>query len=236
MHSLTPEFHWLELGDVNAYLWTGQGGPTLIDTGYPWTFTKLRAEMAAVDVAPSDLQRIIVSHGDIDHAGGLTELRNQSNAVICCHAAEAAYVRGLKRKKRARNLAGLLTTPILLVLNWRYKPYRGKIEELVIDGKKLPEGFIVIHTPGHSPGHIALYHKEARILIAGDSLVNRKGKLGLPPALFTPNMAQAIESLQRYTRLKYDIACFGHGPALTSNASARIAEFVQRQQSTPAPT
>lgn len=235
MQSLTPEFHLLELGDINAYLWTGKGGPTLIDSGYPWTFKQLLAEMASADVAPTDLQRIIITHGDIDHSGGLTELQKQSSAAICCHAAEAAYVRGEKRKKRAHNLVGLLTAPVLLFVNWRYKPHIENIEELVIEGKQLPEGFTVIHTPGHSPGHIALYHEEARILVTGDSLTHRNARLGLPPALFTPNMAQAIESLHKYTRLKYDIACFGHGPALMPDASRRIAEFVQSLDAKLAP-
>jgi len=41
METVRPHLLRIELSNVNAFLWTGPGGPTLIDTGYPWTFNKL---------------------------------------------------------------------------------------------------------------------------------------------------------------------------------------------------
>ncbi|NOZ50125.1 MAG: MBL fold metallo-hydrolase [Chloroflexi bacterium] len=230
MQSLNSEFHWLQLGDVNAYLWTGAGGPSLIDSGYPWTTEKLLQEMRAAGVHPADLKRIIITHADLDHTGGLTYLLEQSPARVCCHTAEAAYVQGQKHKRR-RGLGGILNTPIFWFLNWKYQSRIKHIAELVLDGQTLPEGFTVIHTPGHSPGHIALHHKQAGLLITGDALGHRHGKLSLPPAVFTPNMGQAKESLQKFLRLRYDTACFGHGPPLTPNAADHIAAFLQAQPS-----
>ncbi len=230
MQSLSRDLHWLQLGDVNAFLWTGDGGPTLIDCGYPWTFDKLLQEMRAAHVHPADLHRIIITHADLDHTGGLNALLQQSPARVCCHTAEAAYVLGA-RSKRRQGLVGMLSTPIFLLLNRKYHSQVKHIDQLLLDGEKLPCGFTVIHTPGHSPGHIALHHARAGVLILGDALINRKQRLSLPPSVFTPDMAQARESLQKLLRLHYDIACFGHGPVLAEQADVQIKAFIKAQTS-----
>ena len=47
-----------------------------------------------------------------------------------------------------------------------------KVDEDLADGEELDYGggIVVIHTPGHTPGHICLYHKESKSLIVGDAL------------------------------------------------------------------
>ncbi len=226
MERLRENFYALPLNGVNAFLWTGPGGPTLIDTGYPWTADKLLAQIQEAGVQASELQRIIITHADLDHAGGLDAVRAHTQAQVCCHTAEADYVLGRRHKGR-KGLAGVLSTPIFLLLNRKYKPHLQRIDQLLLDGETLPDGFTVLHTPGHSPGHICLHHKEAGIMIFGDALANRDGELTLPPKIFTPNMPQANESLQAVLRKHYDLACFGHGPALQPQADAAITAFVK---------
>ena len=98
-------------------------------------------------------------------------------------------------------------------------------DELVVDGQESPEGFTVITTPGHTPGHISLLDRKRRILIAGDALSNRKGKLAPPPAMFTPDMKNAQRSIWKLAK-KYgdeiDVIVFGHGPPILSNGGARL--------------
>ena len=210
---------------VNAYLWTGAGGPTLIDTGMPGAVKTILADLAAVGVEPAALQRIIITHADLDHVGGVKELARLTQAAIACHTAESAYVRGHKRKGPTPNLLGYLVRPIFGLINRRYQPGAPRVDELLLDGQALPEGFTVIHTPGHAPGQIALHHAERGILITADALNNRGGKLGTPPPLFTPKMGAAYESIARLGKLKYEVACFGHGPPILSAADAAIAAF-----------
>ncbi len=98
-------------------------------------------------------------------------------------------------------------------------------DELVVDGQETPEGFTVITTPGHTAGHISLLDRKRRILIAGDALSNRKGKLAPPPAMFTPDMKNAQRSIWKLAK-KYgdeiDVIVFGHGPPILSNGGARL--------------
>ena len=93
-------------------------------------------------------------------------------------------------------------------------------DELYVDGQHTPEGFTVIHTPGHTPGHISLLHRDKRVLIVGDALNNRGGKLQLPPPLFTPDMKNAERSVWKLAK-KYgdeiDVVVFGHGDPIPAN-------------------
>lgn len=227
METVAPDLHWIDLGAVNVYLWTGPGGPSLIDAGMPGSVDKLIAELRTLGIAPADLRRILVTHGDLDHIGGLKRLQAQSQALICCHAVEETYARGHKLKPAPPSVLGYLTRPLFLLIDRIYKPGATRIDELVIEGHVTPEGFTILHTPGHSPGHMALWHKERGLLIAGDALNNRNGKLGAPPPIVTPKLAMARESIVKLGKLNYEVACFGHGPPLRSGADAAVAAFAQ---------
>ena len=108
-------------------------------------------------------------------------------------------------------------------------------DELWVDGNVTPEGFTVIHTPGHTPGHISLLHKEKRLLITGDALFNRQSKLSLPPEMFTPDMQNAQRSVWKLAKKygdDYDVIVFGHGPPIMQNAGKRVQAMASQIFST----
>lgn len=228
MQLVVSDLYRIELGAVNVYLWTGVGGPSLIDTGMPGTVDKLLAELRAQGIAAADLRRILITHADLDHTGGLRRMKAESGAPVCCHAVEAEYVRGVKLRAVNPSLLGYATRPIFLLVDRIYRPGVSQVEELVIEGHVTPEGFSAIHTPGHSPGHMSLLHKERGILIAGDALSNRRGKLSGPAPIATPKLALAYESIGKLARLNYEVACFGHGPPILNGASVAVAAFAQQ--------
>jgi len=80
------------------------------------------------------------------------------------------------------------------------------------DGKLQPIGGLVpSHTPGHSPGHTAYYHPEDRILLAGDLFTSKRGQLRRPMAMFTADMARAVESGAVVKELKPCWVAICHG-------------------------
>ena len=64
-------------------------------------------------------------------------------------------------------------------------------------------GIEIIETPGHMPGHISIYIKESRTLIAGDALVIEDNKLTIANPQYTLDMGEAKKSINKL--LNYDI-------------------------------
>lgn len=90
----------------------------------------------------------------------------------------------------------------------------------------------VIHTPGHTPGHISLYHKLSKTLIAADSLFCLNGKLRGPIAHVTPEIEQAVRSLEKY--LDYDVenAVCCHVGLASDDVNQQLKQLVEEGMQT----
>ena len=89
-------------------------------------------------------------------------------------------------------------------------------------------GTIALHTPGHTPGHLCLYVKRPKVLIAGDALNVEEGKLIGPRAQFTADLAVALRSVEKLAR--YDIEsviCYHGGIYNNADVNQRIAEIAR---------
>lgn len=208
---------------VHVYLWRWAEGVTIIDTGTSGNADKILAGVGQLGLQPSDVKRIIITHGDADHSGSLKALKRATGAQVICHTVEKEFLEHPGRRKPAKTPLGLLLRPIFAVLmllpQFRVEPLSP--DRTHVDGDKLPEGFTIIHTPGHTPGHISLLHPEKRLLIAGDAVHNRGGKLGAPPPILTPDMENAHLSIWKLAKKygsDFDVAVFGHGPPIREKA------------------
>ncbi len=84
-----------------------------------------------------------------------------------------------------------------------------------------------IHTPGHTPGNIALLMPARRLLIAGDS-AGRFRRVAQPLGMYTEDPAAARTSIRKLAELDFDAACFGHGRPLRSGANAEFRRLADR--------
>ena len=91
-------------------------------------------------------------------------------------------------------------------------PPKGKVSDTVIDGQELPYcgGILILHTRGIL-GHISLYLKQSKTLIAGDSMYSVNGKLGGIHAPTTLNIMEAQQSLKKYLNLDIESVVCYHG-------------------------
>ncbi len=106
------------------------------------------------------------------------------------------------------------------------------VDLAVQDGHRLELGgplgdAMVVHVPGHSSGSIALLLPSERMLICGDTLDHRRGRLGPPPKPFTEDMDLALASIRLMADLEFDILCPGHGAPIIDGAGEQVRAMAQ---------
>ncbi|HDR7612481.1 TPA: MBL fold metallo-hydrolase [Bacillus mycoides] len=186
----------------------------LIDTGFPGQIEDIQVEMDKVGVSFGKLKVVILTHQDIDHIGSLPELLQNcgSNITVCAHELDKPYIEGelpLLKDAQVQN------------------PPKGNVSDTVIDGQELPYcgGILIIHTPGHTPGHISLYLRQSKTLIAGDSMYSVNGILGGIHAPTTLDIKEAQNSLKKYLNLEIDSVVCYHGGLSKGNINAQIQKL-----------
>jgi glyoxylase-like metal-dependent hydrolase (beta-lactamase superfamily II) len=85
---------------------------------------------------------------------------------------------------------------------------------------------VIVGAPGHTPGQVAAWFEEERVLVAGDALASHDGQPMV--GVFNADPAAAAATAQRLARLDAEVACFGHGEPLRSDAAARLAQVLGR--------
>ncbi|MGB7595435.1 MAG: MBL fold metallo-hydrolase [Erysipelotrichaceae bacterium] len=200
-------------GALHPVFFYDEDGIMLVDTGNPKQEELLIEKIKEAGFDPATLTHILITHHDIDHIGGLRELRNRYPEVqVLAHQGEIPFIDGSvdalkiqdmekeidsipENKKaflqRMKGFFPLLTAPVDFAL----------VDKDVLN---IAGGVEVIFTPGHTLGHICLYHRASKTLIAGDALNVKDGHLiGANPD-FTHDLSQAYMSIKRLE--EYDIA------------------------------
>ncbi len=209
----------------------------LVDTGLPGAAEYIANALGTVGVFLSQLAHIVLTHADADHVGslgGLLRLAPQSVEVLC-HEREKPYVqcdvpplRLNMMEASLEKLSGERHAQIsALVQGMRanYKSLGVPVTRTVEDGEMLPCGVQVIYTPGHTPGHLSLYLKDSRMLIAGDALRIEDGKLLPAPEWSLCDRAAMQVSLRKIASLDIDtIVCF-HGGVFREDVRERLQEL-----------
>ena len=217
--------HVIPLGTVNAVVLDDDNGPVLVDTGMPKDADKILDGLKELGYAPDDVQKIIVTHHHPDHSGSLAELKRITGAPATMHPTDAEAVRkgvSVRSLKRTPGLFSLIMSIVVGLTSKDIKP--AEIEEEVNHGDTLAlaGGMEVLHTPGHSAGHISLLlPRDGGILIAGDVALN---VLGLRGPAVVEDLSVALNSLKRISRLQFDTAVFMHGKAITGNACQHFVD------------
>lgn len=214
----------------HAYLVEGAECLALIDTGLARSTDAVLRAIASLGRRPEDLREIVITHCHADHMGSLAEIAERTGAQVCVHAGDAAIVRGEQPMPefRARGVFGWVASRVSgMIMGKPPKPSR--VDRELQDGDELEVGDLkVVHTPGHTAGHIALHMPSKRALFVGDAIFNFP-VLGLrpPAAMVSVDTAQAKESIRKLASLEPDIICFGHGSVLTQGAAARLHRFAK---------
>ena len=192
----------------------------LIDAGFPSQKNAIIQAITDAGFSAERLTHIIITHQDMDHIGCVSDLIKLSPAAqILVHTDEAPYIDG---RKVPIKLAALLDQYENLPddrKKWcdnfkeRYANRRIIANQTLSDGDVLSIcGEIeVIHTPGHTPGHICLLLRESGVLVCGDALNINDGELIGPNPLHTYDMDLALRSAEKAKSCPFRAVVAYHG-------------------------
>ncbi len=212
--------HLIDGTNANVYLLINGEELTLIDTGMPRQMQKILDYIGKINRKPSDIFKVILTHCHIDHMGNVCDIKNLTNAKVCVHKDDAPFVSG---KEKIPSPKGLTGAAFKIGLQF-FKVKFVNPDVLLNEGDKV-DNLEVIHNPGHTPGGISLYDRNKKLLFAGDELRNIDGKIQGPPEQFTPDMKLAITSMEKLTKIDFNIMLCGHGEPLMPDASKKVKEF-----------
>lgn len=224
---------------VHPILIMGAGRLTLIDVGPVGAERPIRAYVENLGYRMRDIERIIVTHHHADHTGGLAQVASQTDAIVAAHAAEVPFLeRRVAAPARPLTPEGVRAlgididdTHYALDREWEagYSPVAVKVTEELQGGDTLPllGGLQVLHDPGHSPGHIALWSPEQGILFASDLFTCTGNEIQIPLPIFTQDAGQAVESLRGILETcAFETAIPYHGLPLMENAADRLRRAI----------
>ncbi len=200
---------------------------TLIDTGSPGSGIRILKALEELGRSPDYIKTILITHYHFDHVGGLPELQNWISAKTGVHLAEAPQIQSGEPLPNpfTHPLLARICEPFLL----RNDPGAARVDEHLEDGDELPGlgGMRVVHAPGHTAGSISIHFPNRGVLLVGDAMQYKFGRLMLPSRLFTEDMATAGDSVHKLAGLDFETLCFSHFRPILTGADLKVREFAR---------
>lgn len=188
------QVEWLYSGEpwANSYV----AGDILVDAG-----------VLPMAVAPykEQIKTIVLTHCHFDHIARVKEIAHMCNAKVAIHATDAL---------------GLIEDARSLSLNFGARS-PGIVPDLRLQDGNTIGDFVVLHTPGHTPGCICLWSKKDNILISGDTVFadGYFGRYDFPGG----SRAELAKSLERLAAYDVEGLYPGHGEPIEEGGSRCIA-------------
>jgi len=226
-------------GVINPLMIWDEKDVVLFDAGLPGMDKKFFEIAADTGVPFERLNKVLITHSDMDHIGSLAQIINihGGDITVFAHKEEKPYIEcelpPLRLKQMEASICSMaepMREQIVIMiekLKRSYRMFKVIVDKPLEDGEVLQVcgGITCIYTPGHTPGHMSYYIEMFKLLIAGDILQIIDGSLEKCPDFTILDNGANIASLKRLRQFEIDkIVCY-HGGLFHGDASQRIAEI-----------
>lgn len=235
------------LNIVNCYLLRGSGGWTIVDSGIntPQGRDTWLEVFRRLDIRPSDIEKIVLTHTHPDHiglSGWLQNLAAEAGKTVPIYTSprEMKQARAIWWEAHEDEFYNFLVSsgmPIEMARevadsmdNTRQmtRPLPNALQPIYA-GNSIQLGertFDIIHAPGHSDGQLLFYHAEDRLLLSGDHVLMKiTPNIGLWPETDPNPLGRFLESLQHLKSLAVRLALPGHR-RLIDDWGGRVEELI----------
>ncbi len=195
----------------------------LVDAGLKGSGEKIRKLAEHLFEPGTKPAAILLTHGHFDHVGALEELLGFWDVPVYAHSLEMPYLKGISCYPPPDPMVG---GGLMSLMSWMYpkepKNLDGRVKVLADEEVPGLTEWKYIHVPGHSPGQVAFYRENDKLLIAADAFVTTKQEsafsvltqkqvLSGPPQYFTIDWLASEQSVMLLAAMKPEIAATGHG-------------------------
>lgn len=206
----------------------GNGNLVLVDCGCKDQLPELEAVIRSHGREPGQVTHLVLTHHDHDHMGTAAAFKRKYPGVhVVTSLAEEPYVSGKKKSLRLEQAEALQPQlpPERQEFGRAFCALLRSIEPVAVD--EIIEGDVfmpwcggchLLQTPGHTPGHLALWLPELSTVITGDAMTVQDGKPGPANPQYTLDPPLAAQSLEKLLALKpRRFVCY-HGGVIPPSA------------------
>ena len=188
---------------MKSFLVSGEDRLILVDTGFSDADADIIMDaIKDMDHKHEELKLCILTHRHGDHTGGLKKLKKTLKFEVMAHELDMPAIQ---------------------------KQTGYDVEQVVKGGERLPDcgGIDVLHTPGHTAGHISLHLPRIKTMIAGDAIVSAGEHLVVSPAYLSSDPEAADESVKRLIAMNLDLErlLVGHGDDIYEDAKSNLSRI-----------
>ena len=221
---------------LNAYVIAADGegdaqGLTLVDCGTGKSGPRLVRSIRLLGFDPTAISAVVLTHWHADHMGSAARFAASTAAPqVYVGAGDLAAVRGDNRSpQRGLPKADVSTLGRLFARTPLARPGAPVAAKPLVDGEVLAtaNNALVVASPGHTQGHIAVLVPAAGVLIAGDAVMNL-GRLTQGFGPFRSARSHEPVTLRTLAALEFDVLAVGHGPPVVTQAQAKLARLASR--------
>lgn len=211
----------LELSPASAYL-VEDRELLLFDAGTPRAADEIVEEITETGNDIVDVDRVLVTHYDLDHVGGLAKLTPDLDAPVHMRDPDASHLTGAEKPSLlgVKGFVQRVTRPMLSVPDLEV--------QRIVDGEEVVS-FTAYHMPGHTQGHMAYVSEERDVAVLGDLVRESRGRLRPSPWYLSRDTDAVRESIRTLASRapEFAVAAPGHGSPVTEEGSDDLVRLAR---------